>query len=102
MILAINPDLVDLSKLNIEHPPFPETVTKSPAVHTAFFFANPGSVYQITQSGTWGDATTATAEEGEAYLERATRSVVDLLQDIERTFASLPVRPRASANPIPS
>ena len=102
MILAINPDLVDLSKLNIEHPPFPETVTKSPAVHTAFFFANPGSVYQITKSGTWGDATTASAEEGEAYLERATRSVIDLLQDIERTFARLPVRPRASANPIPS
>jgi len=101
MVLAINPNLVDLSKLNIEHPPFPETKTKSGAVHTAFFFANPGSVYQITRSGTWGDATTATAVEGEILLERGANSVIDLLDDIEQTFAQLPVRPRSETK-IPS
>jgi creatinine amidohydrolase len=102
MILAIDPKLVDLSKLNVEHPPFPETVTKSPAVHTAFFFANPGSVYEITKSGTWGDATTATAEDGEACLERGVRTVIDLLDDIERTFAKLPVRQWQNSGKIPS
>jgi len=95
MVLAINSNLVDLSKLNIEHPPFPETKTKSGAVHTAFFFANPGSVYQITRSGPWGDATTATAADGEILLERGANSVIDLLDDIERTFEQLPVRPRS-------
>jgi creatinine amidohydrolase len=102
MILAINPDLVDLEKLNVEHPPFPETKTKSAAVHTAFFFSNPGSVFQITQSGTWGDATRANAEDGELYLERAVSTVIDLLSDIEQTFAHAPVRARSDGGRVPS
>ncbi|MBU6302017.1 MAG: creatininase family protein [Verrucomicrobia bacterium] len=102
MVLAINPALVDLSKLNVEHPPFPDTITKSPAIHTAFFFSNPGSVWQITRSGTWGDATTASAEQGEAYLDRGVRTVIDLLQDIEGTFAKLPVRARSDSGKISS
>ncbi len=93
MILAINPALVDHSLLNVEHPRFPETKTKSPALHTAFFFANPGSVHRITRSGTWGDAARANAEEGEQFLEWGTRSIIDLLDDLEKTFAELPVRP---------
>lgn len=94
MVLAINPDLVDTDKLNVEHPGFPATKTNSPSVHTAFFFCNPGSVYQITESGTWGDATGSTAEKGEQFLGSGTRAVIDLLGDIEKTFAELPIRPR--------
>ena len=92
MVLAINPDYVDVDKLNVEHPGFPETKTKSPALHTAFFFCNPGSVYRMTKSGTWGDATGSTAEKGEEFLKWGTRSVIDLLDDLEKTFAELPVR----------
>lgn len=92
VILAINPDLVDWEQVNTEFPRFPETVTKSPALHTAFFFANPGSVHAITRSGTWGDATAATAEKGEQFLQWGVESVVNLMADLEKTFAELPVR----------
>ena len=92
MILAIRPDLVDLDLLNTEIPTFPDTKTKSPALHTAFFFSSPGSVFEITKSGTWGDATKATEEQGERYLEWGVQSVIDLMDDIELTFGELPVR----------
>ena len=70
-VLAINPDLVDMELANREFPPFPETES-GPAVHTAFFFSSPGSVYRATTSGTWGDARASTAEFGELYLEVVT------------------------------
>lgn len=92
MILAIRPDLIDKDHLNTEFPNFPETKTKSPALHTAFFFSAPGSVYAMTKSGTWGDATKATAEKGEQFLQWGVESVIDLMDDIEKTFRELPVR----------
>jgi creatinine amidohydrolase len=92
MILAIRPELVDRDFLNAEFPSFPETKTQSPALHTAFFFSAPGSVYQITQSGTWGDAAKASAEKGEQYLEWGVESVINLMEDIEKTFRELPLR----------
>jgi len=92
MILAIRPDLIDRVQLNAEFPAFPETKTKSPALHTAFFFSSPGSVYEMSKSGTWGDATRATAKKGEQLLEWGVESVINLMDDIEKTFRELPVR----------
>ncbi len=92
MVMAINPDWVDSAKLNVEHPRFPESKTKSPALHSAFFFTQPGSVYRITQSGTWGDATASSPEKGEAFLAWGVRSVIDLLDDLENMFRDTPIR----------
>ena len=96
MILAIRPDLIDREFLNTEFPNFPETKTKSPALHTAFFFSSPGSVYEMTKSGTWGDATKATAEKGAKFLEWGVASVINLMADIEKTFRELPIRGSSS------
>lgn len=96
MILAIRPELVDRHLLNTEFPSFPDTITKSPALHTAFFFSSPGSVYEMTKSGTWGDATKATAEQGEQFLEWGVESVINLMADIEKTFEELPCRTATS------
>jgi creatinine amidohydrolase len=90
-VLAINADLVDMDRANVEFPPFPE-VTGAAAVHTAFFFSAPGSVHRATQSGTWGDAREATPEFGERYLEVVTDATVRLLDDVERTFEAMPPR----------
>ncbi len=90
-VLAINPALVDMDRANAEMPPFPE-VTNGAPVHTAFFFTSPGSVYRATQSGTWGDARSSTAEFGERYLSVVAASTIRLLDDIERTFAAMPPR----------
>ena len=91
-ILRINPNLVDMDKANSEFPPFPEFTVNPGAVHTAFFFSAPGSVYDATKSGTWGDATKATAEMGEEYIEAGVASTIAVLDNIERTFAAMPPR----------
>jgi creatinine amidohydrolase/Fe(II)-dependent formamide hydrolase-like protein len=91
-VLAINPNLVDMDRANAEFPPFPEFTVNSGAVHTAFFFSNPGSVHRATKSGTWGDARGSTAEIGERYLEIGVKSTVAVLDNIERTFAAMPAR----------
>lgn len=92
VLLAINPHLVDMEKTNAEFPNFPATITKSPALHTAYFFSSPGSVYRMSKTGTWGDATKATAVKGEQILESGVQSVINLMADIETTFKELPVR----------
>jgi creatinine amidohydrolase len=90
-VIAINPALVDMERANAEFPPFPD-VTSPAAVHTAFFFSAPGSVHRATRSGTWGDATEASAEFGERYLAVVTASTIRLLADIDRTFEAMPPR----------
>jgi creatinine amidohydrolase len=90
-VIAINPHLVDMDSANAEMPPFPP-VTSQAAVHTAFFFSSPGSVYRATRSGTWGDAREASAEFGKRYLDVVTTATARLLDDIERTFEAMPPR----------
>lgn len=91
-MLAINPDLVDMEAANTEFPNFPEHKGPSGPVHTAFFLTAPGTVWRITESGTWGDATKATPEKGDQFLEWSVQSVLTLLDDIGRTFEQLPKR----------
>jgi creatinine amidohydrolase/Fe(II)-dependent formamide hydrolase-like protein len=89
--MALNPALVDLEAANAEMPPFPET-TNQAAVHTAFFFSSPGSVYRATHSGTWGDPRGSNVEFGERYLQVVTDATVRMIDDVERTFAAMPDR----------
>jgi creatinine amidohydrolase len=91
-ILAIDPNLVDLERANAEFPPFPEFTVNTAPVHTAFFFTSPGSVYWATKSGTWGDARKASAEIGERYIQIGVRSTLEVLKNIESTFAAMPPR----------
>jgi creatinine amidohydrolase len=92
-VMRINPDLVDLERANAEFPPFPEyTIPNTGAVHTAFFFTAPGSVYWATKSGTWGDARKSTPEAGERYLQAGVRSTLAVLDNIEKTFTAMPPR----------
>lgn len=90
-VMAIDPAFVDLERAAAEMPPFPQ-VGNMGAVHTAFFFASPGSVYRATHSGAWGDPRDSNAEFGERYLAACVAGTVRLLDDIERTFAAMPDR----------
>jgi creatinine amidohydrolase len=90
-VMAVDEGLIDLEHANAEMPPFPE-VTSQAAVHTAFFFSTPGSVYRATQSGTWGDAREASVEFGQRYLDAVERATLRMLDDIERTFEAMPPR----------
>jgi creatinine amidohydrolase len=92
-VLAINPNLVDMERANAEFPPFPEyTIPNTGAVHTAFFFTAPGSVYWATKSGTWGDARKSSPEIGERYIQAGVRSTLAVLENIENTFKAMPPR----------
>jgi creatinine amidohydrolase len=91
-ILAINPNLVDMERANVEFPPFPEYTVSTGPVHTAFFFTSPGSVHWATKSGTWGDARNSTPEFGERYLDAGVRSTLAILDNLERTFDAMPPR----------
>ena len=91
-VLRINPDLVDMDRANAEFPPFPDYTIPTGAVHTAFFFTNPGSVHWATKSGTWGDARKSTPEAGERYLEAGVRSTLAVLEHIEQMFTNMPRR----------
>lgn len=91
-VMAINPALVDMDKANAEFPPFPDFTVESGAVHTAFFFSAPGSVYWATKSGTWGDARQSNREMGEKYLQIASDATVAVLDNIEKTFKAMPPR----------
>jgi creatinine amidohydrolase len=91
-VLAINPALVDLDRANAEFPNFPEFTVNAAAVHTAFFFSSPGSVFRATASGTWGDARGSTPEIGERFLAAGVRSTLAVLSNIERTFEAMPGR----------
>jgi creatinine amidohydrolase len=91
-VMAINPALVDMERANAEFPPFPKFTVESGAVHTAFFFSAPGSVYWATKSGTWGDARQATPEMGERYLQIASDATLAVLDNIEQTFKAMPPR----------
>jgi creatinine amidohydrolase len=91
-VLAINPGLVDMEKANVEMPNFPPFAVNPGAVHAAFFFSQPGSVYRATKSGTWGDARRSTAEKGERFINAGVRSTIACLENIEATFKAIPLR----------
>jgi creatinine amidohydrolase len=92
-VMAIDPKLVDLERANAEFPPFPDyTIANTGAVHTAFFFTAPGSVYWATKTGTWGDARKSNPEAGERYLQAGVRSTLAVLDNIEKTFKAMPPR----------
>ena len=91
-VMAIDPALVDMEHANAEFPPFPDFTVESGAVHTAFFFSAPGSVYWATKSGTWGDARQATPQMGEKYLQIAADATLAVLDNIEKTFRAMPPR----------
>lgn len=91
-VMAIDPGLVDMERANREFPPFPKFDVPTAPVHTAFFFSAPGSVHAATRSGTWGDATGASKEMGEEYLEVCARATLAALRNVEATFSAMPGR----------
>jgi creatinine amidohydrolase/Fe(II)-dependent formamide hydrolase-like protein len=90
-VMAVDEGLIDIEHANAEMPPFPE-VGSPAAVHTAFFFSTPGSVYRATQSGTWGDAREASVDYGRRYLDVAEAATLRMLDDVDRTFSAMPPR----------
>ncbi|HRW04558.1 MAG TPA: creatininase family protein [Caldilineaceae bacterium] len=81
LVLAIAPELVDMSKAVCHFAPFPETETD------LFFFGRASTAWlsrDWSESGVFGDATLGTAEKGEALIAAAVARLGQLIAEISR------------------
>ena len=85
-VMAIRPDLVDLSRAVEEWPNFPAFTSNPLPSVIAFFETNPGSVYRATPSGVWGRPADSSIEKGQMYLEQITSAMLKFLNDAETTY----------------
>jgi creatinine amidohydrolase len=90
IMLAINPDSVDMTEAVAGWPAPPEGMeTDKLAAIIAAVMPLPGSMARVSPTGGWGDPTQATAEKGEAYLQMITKAVVRFVLDVEKTYEKM-------------
>lgn len=89
-VLAVAPELVEMSVAAAEFPAFPSAPT--PAMVSAFFFSGSGTTHRAMRSGVWGDPRSATPEMGEQFLQQIEKAAAQFVKDVEATFAAFPVR----------
>ena len=85
IVLAIDPELVDMERVRDFVPELPELRTSAAALIDPVFLATPGSFWSILEEGggVWGKPSESTAEKGEEFLGWCTRAVVDFVHDLE-------------------
>jgi creatinine amidohydrolase len=90
VMLAINPESVDMSEAVAGWPSPPKDIETDPLAATlAAIIPIPGSMLKVTPTGGWGDPTRATAEKGEQYLGVISRSVIRYIRDVEKTYQKM-------------
>lgn len=89
-VLAVAPELVDMSVAEPEFPQFPTAPT--PALVSAFFFSGTGTTHRAMRSGVWGDPRSATAEMGQTFLQQIELAATQFVQDVEAMFTTFPER----------
>jgi creatinine amidohydrolase len=94
-VLGIDENLVDMGLAPVDWPEFPELRTGVFTILNSYCLTRPGSLLYACNSGTWGDATKATVADGQKFLKWFTKATVDMIRDIEDTYAKWPqYRPR--------
>jgi creatinine amidohydrolase len=86
LVLAIRPELVDMSRAVRGIPELPEM--EGPAFPTVagYFETGVGRIIRVTETGVYGDPRGASAERGEMYLQKATEGALRALRDVEAMF----------------
>jgi creatinine amidohydrolase/Fe(II)-dependent formamide hydrolase-like protein len=80
VIMAVRPDLVDLSKAT------PESCKPAFDFHTKYAkysIATYPDFTEFCESGGWGDPAHATKEKGEKIIERGLKIIADFIQDFK-------------------
>jgi len=96
VLLALRPDLVDLGAARDTEPlPGLERHLPHSAIGGGPFYTYP-DFRDFTASGAWGDVTHASAEKGEAILERAVAYVAEFVERFEREPLPEAERPGSS------
>ncbi len=91
-VMAVRPDLVDLSHAVAEWPDFPDFHAPSFPTVLAYFETNPGSVWRALKSGVWGDPRASTVELGEKFYDWIAEGVLRHIRDVDETYRRLNVR----------
>ncbi len=91
-VMAVRPELVDLTHAVAEWPDFPEFHSPAFPAVLAYFETNPGSVWRALRSGVWGDPRESTAELGKKFYSWIEDGVVRHIQDVDETYRRLNVR----------
>lgn len=84
-VLAINPDLCDMSRARDFFPELPELRTGFLAILDPLFLSTPGSFWSLLEDGggVWGKPSESTAEKGEEFLAWGATAVVNLVHDMD-------------------
>jgi creatinine amidohydrolase len=91
-VMAVRPELVDLSHAVAEWPDFPDFQAPSFPAVLAYFETNPGSVWRASRSGVWGDPRGSSAELGMKFYGWIEDGVVRHIKDVDETYRRLRVR----------
>ena len=81
-MMAIDEDYVDLDAVEVDDPEMPTDVPNPGALLDPLLIGK-GSFYRVSESGTWGDPSDATAERGEEYFEVITEAVTVLINTFQ-------------------
>lgn len=81
-VMAIDEDLVDLDAAEFDDPEMPQDIDNPAAVLDPLLIGK-GSFHRVSESGTWGDPSEATAERGEEYFETITTAVAGLISTFQ-------------------
>jgi len=89
-VLAIDSDLVDMKRAPIDWPEFPKLRTSVLTILNSYCLTRPGSLAIACKTGSWGDTTKATAEDGRKYLDWFSKATVNMIRDLEDTYRHFP------------
>lgn len=81
-VMAINDDLVDLENAPFDDPDLPMDIENPAALLNHLLIAK-GSYYRVSETGTWGDPSDATAKLGEGYFDTITHAVGELINTFQ-------------------
>jgi creatinine amidohydrolase len=81
-MMAIDETTVDLDAVEVDDPEMPMDPPNPGALLDPLLIAK-GSFYRVSESGTWGDPSDATAERGEEYFEMITEADAALINTFQ-------------------
>lgn len=96
-VMAIDEDLVSPDDVVAEEPTVPQDVP-NPNAMILPIFTGPGTTYRTSETGTWGDPSTASSDRGEAYYEAITDAVSAVIETFQAERAAIYDRDRPSAD----
>jgi creatinine amidohydrolase len=81
-MMAIDESMVDLDAVEVDDPEMPMDLPNPGALLDPLLIAK-GSFYRVSESGTWGDPSDATAKRGEEYFEMITEADAALINTFQ-------------------